>query len=307
MAKCKVTVKQGAAPEPTEEDLRAENGALRTRVAELTSALRAVEGELAREEARAQVLSSVVENAPSVIFVKDAEGRCVLVNRRFEELMGVPRAAVLGRLDDEVFPPAQAAVVRAKDLAIMSAGEVVEYEEVLPIQGSERTFFTSKFPIRAEGGEVAGICGITSDITERKREEEERAALREQVIEAQRLVLRELSTPLLPIAPGVVVMPLVGAIDRERAGQILEGLLAGVASYRAHTAILDITGVRELTAEVASGLMAAARAARLLGARVALTGTRPEVAQTLVELGVDLGGIVTLSTLERGIAYALRG
>ncbi|MFS8067709.1 MAG: STAS domain-containing protein, partial [Byssovorax sp.] len=89
------------------------------------------------------------------------------------------------------------------------------------------------------------------------------------------------------------------------ADQILETLLDGIIKHRAHTAILDITGVRVVDAQVASGLVSAARAARLLGARVLLTGIRPEVAQMLVGLDTDLAGVVTLGTLESGIAYAL--
>ena len=85
----------------------------------------------------------------------------------------------------------------------------------------------------------------------------------------------------------------------------METLLSGLVSQHAHTAIIDITGVKEVDAHVADGLLQAARAARLLGARVVLTGISAAVAQGLIALGADLSGIVTLSTLRSGIAYAL--
>jgi anti-anti-sigma regulatory factor len=124
--------------------------------------------------------------------------------------------------------------------------------------------------------------------------------------QAQAAAMAEISTPLIPISDSVVVMPLVGAVDSRRAQQVLETLLEGIGSTGADVAILDITGVPLVDTMVANGLIQAAQAARLLGATVMLTGIRPEVAQTLVGLGVDLRGIVTHSTLQSGIAAVLR-
>jgi rsbT co-antagonist protein RsbR len=104
----------------------------------------------------------------------------------------------------------------------------------------------------------------------------------------------------------VVVMPLIGALDSARAQQVIETLLEGVAARRARVAILDITGVAVVDSQVANGLLRAAQAVRLLGASVVLTGIKPEVAQTLVNLGADLRGIVTRGSLQSGIAFALQ-
>ena len=86
---------------------------------------------------------------------------------------------------------------------------------------------------------------------------------------------------------------------------LIDSLLEGVASSRAQTAILDITGVPVVDTQVANALVRAAQSVKLLGAQVVLSGIRPEVAQTLVGLGVDLSGIVTSSTLQSGIAHAI--
>uniref|UniRef100_UPI002ACE3C51 STAS domain-containing protein n=1 Tax=Chloroflexus sp. TaxID=1904827 RepID=UPI002ACE3C51 len=151
------------------------------------------------------------------------------------------------------------------------------------------------------------VLVIVRDITEQRRAERERQmlAVQEQAIQAQQAVLRELSTPLLPIADGVVVMPLIGAIDTARAQQILEALLAGVSRYRAKFAIIDITGVKVVDTQVAGALIRAAQAVGLLGAQVVLTGISPEIAQTLVHIGVTMQGLVTRATLQEGVAYAL--
>jgi len=150
------------------------------------------------------------------------------------------------------------------------------------------------------------ILSVLYDLTERKRYEEERAQLQAEIIHAQEAALAELSTPLIPISDEVMVMPLIGTMDSRRAQQVLETLLGGIAEHNARVAILDITGVAVVDTAVANALVRAAQAAQLLGARIILTGIRPEVAQTLVGLGMDLHGITTRSTLQSAIAYAVR-
>jgi len=101
-------------------------------------------------------------------------------------------------------------------------------------------------------------------------------------------------------------MPLVGGIDAARAQQIIEALLDGITRYAARAAILDVTGVRVVDTHVAHALVQAAQAASLLGTRVVLTGMSPAIARTLVELGADLQGIATVSTLRAGIDWAVK-
>ncbi|WP_437298996.1 response regulator [Sorangium sp. So ce426] len=141
---------------------------------------------------------------------------------------------------------------------------------------------------------------------ERARAEEERAALQAEVIDAQSARLAELSTPLIPITDHIMVMPLIGTIDSARAQQALEAALNGVQANRAKVVIIDVTGVTVLDSAVASTLMSTATALRLLGSKTVITGIRAELAQTLIDLGVDLGAVVTKGTLQSGIGYALR-
>jgi rsbT co-antagonist protein RsbR len=130
-------------------------------------------------------------------------------------------------------------------------------------------------------------------------------AAHEQIIRNQASQIRELSTPIIPIHSGVLVLPVVGAIDSYRAGQILETLLEGIGSAQADVVIIDITGVPVVDTGVGNYLLQAARAARLLGSQVVLVGISAEVAQTIVQLGVELAGIVTRANLQSGIEYAL--
>ncbi|WP_437592112.1 response regulator [Sorangium sp. So ce1000] len=144
------------------------------------------------------------------------------------------------------------------------------------------------------------------ELAERARAEEARAALQAEVIEAQSARLAELSTPLIPITDHIMVMPLIGTIDSMRAQQALEAALNGVQTNRAKVVIIDVTGVTVLDSAVASTLMSTAAALRLLGSTTVITGIRADLAQTLIDLGVDLGAVVTKGTLQSGIGYALQ-
>jgi GAF domain-containing protein/anti-anti-sigma regulatory factor len=117
--------------------------------------------------------------------------------------------------------------------------------------------------------------------------------------------VQALSSPVVPIFEGIIVLPLVGSIDSTRAQRFTESLLEGITAQEAQVAIIDITGVPVVDTSVANYLLQAASAARLLGCRVVLVGIRPEVAQTVVQLGVDLTGITTRADLQSGVEYAL--
>ena len=128
----------------------------------------------------------------------------------------------------------------------------------------------------------------------------------ERTVRLQRIALQELSASLMPVFDRVSIMPLVGTVDTERAKLIIENLLEGVVEQRAEVVLLDITGVPIVDTMVAHHLIQAAEAVRLVGAKCLLVGIRPEIAQTIVTLGIDLTNFATTSTLERGVQEALR-
>jgi rsbT co-antagonist protein RsbR len=153
--------------------------------------------------------------------------------------------------------------------------------------------------------EMPLVHAVVRDISDRKKMEAEQRRLQENMIRVQAEMLAELSTPLIPISDQIVVMPLIGGLDSQRAQQVLSSLLTGIELSRAQVAILDITGVPIIDTHVANTLLQAAQAVALLGAQLVLTGIRPEVAQTLVGLGVNLNGMMTCANLQAGIAYAM--
>ncbi len=262
--------------------------------------------EVRQQEEWLRTFRLLVESAPDGIGIADPELRLIYANPAFAAMLGYETLA--GKMWLDLVHPADRVQLDQIVHAAAEGGVAQTTIRYLHRNGSPITVQLSIPVLRNRDGQLAGYASINRDITEQLRAEEERQrlALQEQVIQAQQAILRELSTPLLPIADGVVVMPLIGAVDTARAQQILEALLDGVSRHRAKVAIIDITGVKVVDTQVASALIRAAQAAGLLGAQVVLTGISPEIAQTLVQIGVTMQGLVTRATLQEGVAYAFR-
>jgi len=129
---------------------------------------------------------------------------------------------------------------------------------------------------------------------------------RERVIRQQQEAIRELSTPVLQVRERLLILPIIGVIDPQRARQLTEQLLRGIRTTRAKVVVIDITGVAAMDATVANHLVQTVEASRLLGASSIVTGLSPEIAQTLVNIGVDLGKMNTVGDLQGGIEQAER-
>jgi rsbT co-antagonist protein RsbR len=129
---------------------------------------------------------------------------------------------------------------------------------------------------------------------------------RERIIRLQQESLRELSTPVLQIRERLLILPIIGVIDTQRARQVTESLLHAIRTHRAKVAVIDITGVPVVDSKVANHLMQTVMAARLMGTLAIVTGLSAEVAQALVTLGVDLGNVRTAGDLQGGLEEAER-
>jgi rsbT co-antagonist protein RsbR len=131
------------------------------------------------------------------------------------------------------------------------------------------------------------------------------AAAREQIIADQAGSMLELSTPVIRLWDGIIAVPLVGTLDSARTQLVMEKLLETLVATGADHAVLDITGVSTVDTEVAQHLLKTVSAARLLGAECIISGIRPQVAQTIVSLGIEFGDIATKATLADALAHAL--
>jgi PAS domain S-box-containing protein len=250
----------------------------------------------------------IFENASDIIYTHDLEGRYTSVNRAAEQLSGYTRDELIGMHVAEIIAPEYIDQANAMQQQKLATGGTTPYEiEVLTRDGRRVTLETNTRLIYQDGQPI-GVQGTARDITERKQSEEamRRLVWQEEVIRIQEATLAELSTPLLVIADQIVLMPLIGAIDSHRAYRAMEELLQGVAANHARVVILDISGVPIVDTQVASVLIRAAQAVRLLGAQVIVTGIGPDIAQTLVSMGITLEDLVTQARLQSGVAYALK-
>ena len=274
--------------DPT-SDASDELAALRLRVAQL--------------EASEAELRAMFAAMRDLVLVMDGEGRYLKIAETALDLLYRPSDELVGQRMHDVMPTAAADFFSEHIRRALATGELVSMDYSLPIQDQDVWFSANISPMGDD--RVLLVC---RDVTERKKLEQVlHDSLRQRdLLDAQEAALARMSTPLIPISDELVVMPLVGRLDAARTAVAIEELLAGITARRARVAILDITGVASVDADVAAGLVRAARAVLLLGARVILTGVRPDVAAQLVDLDVDLTGIVTCGTLQAGIAHATR-
>jgi rsbT co-antagonist protein RsbR len=259
-----------------------------------------------QQESELRIFKELADNALDSIAMARLDNTITYANAAFQAMSGRGES-VYGMSVEDLYPPDMLAYVEKHVAPVLIAEGAWQGElEIVRPDGKRLVAQNSLFTIRDETGQPVQMANLLRDITEQKHQEAERQLLQQQVIDAQRNALRELSTPLIPISDNVVIMPLIGTIDSQRAQQIMEALLDGVAQHQASLVILDITGVSMVDTQVAQTFIQSAQAVRLLGAQVMLTGIQPQIAQTLVHLGVDLSGIITQGSLQAGIAAALR-
>jgi predicted ATPase/GAF domain-containing protein/tRNA A-37 threonylcarbamoyl transferase component Bud32 len=227
-------------------------------------------------------------------------GVLYLENRVMTGVFNAARVELLALLSAQ----AAIAIENARLISNVRAAnaEVQRSNERLEVEVAHRTEELG----RANKDLLAAKERLERELERREQIEQERTTLQEQVIRAQRARLAEMSTPVIPITDEIIVMPLIGTVDRERAQQVLAAALEGVQRHRAQVLILDITGIKQIDTNVAGTLLGVSGALRLLGAEAVLTGIAPEIATTLVGLGIDLASFMTKGTLQSGMDYALR-
>ena len=238
----------------------------------------------------APVLRSVIDAFSDPIFVKDRAHRFITVNRACCSLIGVSYDDAVGRTDADFFPPETVEVFwRVDDWVIQNAKPHEQEEDITSSGGGGevRRILTRKFPLMDAKGEVTGLCGIITDVTHLRRREQRAEQIeagleeKESLIERQGSLLEQLAVPVIQLWEGILLVPLIGAIDERRAARILESLLPAIVQARAKFVLIDVTGVAAMDAAIAGYLGRTARASELLGCESIVVGIRPEIARTL--------------------------
>lgn len=258
------------------------------------SSLNMMAEELGATTVSSEFVDNILQSMSEPVTVVDPGSRIIAVNRAACSLTGYDAASLKGRELADLF--SQIAIHDIIERERLSLEETV----CMARSGDRVPVSFSASVLRNKMGELQGVVCVARDLREVKKAEAERWQMRE-AMQRQAILLEELSTPLIPISEQIVVMPLVGTVDSSRAQQMCETLLHGVTRLRAKVAIIDVTGMRTVDQAAISGIMAAVRAVRLLGADVVLTGIRPEIAVALIRSGADLTGVATTGSLQAGI------
>jgi rsbT co-antagonist protein RsbR len=263
-------------------------------------------------ETKKRLRAMIFDEAPDGVIVLSPDGTSV-INSSGEKMFGTQQEnpdpnwqQTWGFFDltsDKRLEPYELGTVRCM------MGEATAYDELrLRPPGREDELFVSSISVRLPDGKA---LTVTQDVAARVAAEREvgrqsdalakRAQENGTLVGRLRAALDELATPVLRVASGVLVMPLIGVLDGDRAAHVGERLLSEIVRSRARFVIIDVTGVGVLDTTTADHLARVARAVGLLGARCLLSGVQPEVAQTLVALGVGLSGL----TPHKNLAHAL--
>ncbi len=366
----------------TEELLKHEIAALKSRVAELEEQL-ATQAQSAQEQSarleravadaheraeqlcrsedelrrQANILRLVLDSMADGVAVVDEHGELVLQNPAADRMLGsaASPASSAAHAEPSLFLPDQATALPASEhpLARALEGEPVDQLELFvrpprwsaqanaqananaredgeprsvrgqalatPWSSQENGLFltVTASPMRRRDGSVSGAVAVFRDATEKKRliedlESKNRALYegeqaKTELVERLRLAIDEISTPILELWDDVLALPIVGVVDSRRSMQIMERLLEEIVQRQSRHVIIDVTGVEMIDTRTADHFLKLIKAVALLGAQCRLTGIRPAVAQTLVDLGINLAGVRASRNLKHALRDLLQG
>jgi len=284
----------------TPEQLLQEIERLRNRVAELEvveDSLR--QAEYANQESR-DYLQSIVDTVREPLVVLSSSLHIVSAGRSFYEVFQVSPNDTVGQqiyeLGDRQWDIPALRELLESILPNNTTFDDFEVEHYFENVGMRTLLLNARRLYRATNRTELILLAM-EDITEQKRAQERLTR------QAQEIV--EISTPILQVWEGIVVAPLIGTLDSQRTQRFMEVLLERIVETQSDVALVDITGVPTVDTQTAHHLLETISAVKLLGAQVVLTGVRPAIAQTIVQLGIDLSEIITRSSLVAGLRVAL--
>jgi PAS domain S-box-containing protein len=252
-------------------------------------------------------LRQALDRLADGVAVLDTAGHVLRVNQVAEQLLGIQERAVrYARYPDLFAGWAISSQDLAKLDAALDSGEFSHTQESqIGIEEPHRHVRVQTSPIRTASGQPLGQMILLTDITP-LRNREERLEI---AIEVQRRLtemMATLSSPILPVLEQVIVLPLVGTLTVDRAQLFMRTLLEGIRDHHARIAILDLTGMQDISVEAAYVFFQAVDAAQLLGTQTILVGIQAQAAETLSDLDIDLDALTLFTDLQAGLAYAIK-
>lgn len=250
---------------------------------------------------KTEMMQLLIDNVRDyAIILLDPEGHVLTWNSAAQRLKGWTEEEIVGQHFSRFYPPEDVEKGKTR-LELETAAREGRFEDEGWRLRKDGTRFWANMvltALRDKDGTLRGFGKVTRDMTERRANEER---IRRQAQEIQDMA----TVPIVQVWEGVVLVPLIGMLDSQRAQQLMERLLHRITETSSQVAVIDITGVPTIDTQTAQHLIETISAVRLLGSEVILTGVRPIIAQTLVHLGIDLAHVTTRSSLAAGLRMAL--
>ncbi|MGE4299092.1 MAG: PAS domain-containing protein [Desulfovibrionaceae bacterium] len=238
----------------------------------------------------------VLDQLPTPVFAVDNDMKVVFMNKAGRTTLGKDMKDITGQHCYDLFHSLHCETSECRMKQAMQSGQPCTARNEITVNGRAVPIEYTAAPLRDDKGTIIGGLEYVIDITERVRDEKR---LRE-----QSRTIQEISTPAISLWDGIVVLPVLGVVDSLRAKQMMNAMLLKIKETSAKTIILDIQGVAAVDTAVANHLIKITKATKLMGCRCIISGISPAVAESLVQLGIELGDVATNSTLRDALGDA---
>lgn len=247
-------------------------------------------------EANTVIKMQILDQIPTTIMAVDRELRVTYMNQIGQKIVNKKWEDILGKRCCDIWNSTHCDTDECRMCKAIDSGKVHSARNEVTVDGLKKPMEYYAVPLKDENNAVIGGLEFIIDITDRIQYEER---LRE-----QSNTIREMSTPTIELWNGVLVLPVVGVVDSMRAQHMMDSMLSKIAETHSKVIIMDIQGVAAVDTAVANHLIKITRATKLMGCECILSGITPAVAQTIIQLGIDMDNIKTKSTLSDALAEA---
>jgi methyl-accepting chemotaxis protein len=245
-----------------------------------------------------EILAAIDKSLNTIEFSMD--GTVITSNNNFLNMLGYTLEEVQGKHHGIFCEPSYVESHEYSEFwAKLNRGEFDsgEYKRIGK-NGREVYIRATYNPIFDLSGKPIKILKIASDVTDQKRQAE--------ITAKQAALIMDMSTPVMRLWDNILLLPIIGLVDSKRVQSIMETALQNILNFQAKVLILDVQGVPAMDSSVANHIIKVTRATKLMGCTCIVTGISPEISQALVNLGIDLGDIMTQSSLKAGVNSALK-
>lgn len=254
---------------------------------------------------RLHIFEALIEGTPDGVVITTIDGIIIYANRAFQFMIGCG-AEVIGMQLNDMIAPEERRFVPLVVQRLLQEGTWQGSRTYLRRNGSAFEANISLTLIRDNEGQPLLRAAIIRDLTRQRQLEQEQLIIQEQVIANQQNLLRDMHAPVLRLSPGVILAPITGSIDDQRADEIVDAILTTLARHPATIAIVDISSQNDISNGAARLLLRLSRALRLIGVQVIITGVQTSQTHTLATLGMPQPGVSLHATLQEGMKVVLQ-